>query len=119
MKKLIMGGPMMGAAICHLDAPIVKGTSGLLCLSEEQLSEDYDGNNCIRCGRCITVCPMNLAPNYIGMFSHKNEIQKCVELNAMDCIECGCCSYTCPAKLPLLQHIRIAKQKIREQSKKA
>ncbi len=119
MKKLIMGGPMMGTAICHLDAPVVKGTSGLLCLTQEQLSEDYDGNNCIRCGRCITVCPMKLAPNYIGMFSHKNEVQKCKELNAMDCIECGCCSYTCPAKLPLLQHIRIAKQKIREQSKKA
>ena len=116
LRKLIMGGPMMGNAICHLDAPVIKGTSGLLCFSEEQLVEDCDENACIRCGRCITVCPMRLAPNYLRLYAVTGEIDKCNKLGALDCIECGCCSYTCPAKLPLLQHIRVVKQQIKEQS---
>lgn len=119
LKKLVMGGPMMGSAICHLEAPVVKGTSGLLCLTEEQLVEDNENNSCIRCGRCITVCPMRLAPNYISMYARTGELERCKGLGVMDCIECGCCAYTCPAKLPLLQNIRVAKQKIREASKKA
>ncbi len=119
LNKLIMGGPMMGSAICHLDSPIIKGTSGLLCFSEKQLVEEHDENSCIRCGRCITVCPMRLAPNYLRLYAKTNEIGRCKELGAMDCIECGCCSYTCPAKLPLLQHIRVAKQQIRESAPKA
>ena len=118
LKKLIMGGPMMGTAICHLDAPIIKGTSGLLCFTEEQMVEDVEERNCIRCGRCITVCPMRLTPNYIGLYSSTGEYDKCASLSAMDCIECGCCAYTCPAKLPLLQYIRVAKQKIKEQNTK-
>ncbi len=116
LRKLIMGGPMMGTAICNVDAPVVKGTSGLLCFTEEQLVEDCDENACIRCGRCITVCPMRLAPNYLRLYAKMGEMDKCKELGAMDCIECGCCSYTCPAKLPLLQYIRIAKQQIKEQA---
>jgi len=118
LKKLVMGGPMMGNAICHIGAPVIKGTSGLLCLTEEQMVVDNEANSCIRCGRCITVCPMRLAPNYISMYSRAGEIDRCKELSAMDCIECGCCSYTCPEKLPLLQNIRVAKQKIREQASK-
>ncbi|MBQ6946814.1 MAG: electron transport complex subunit RsxC [Clostridia bacterium] len=116
LRKLIMGGPMMGNCVCDLDAPIVKGTSGLLCFSETQIVEDCDEHTCIRCGRCITVCPMRLAPNYLRLYTVKDELEKCAKLGAMDCIECGCCSYTCPAKLPLLQYIRIAKQRIKDQS---
>ncbi len=118
LKKVIMGGPMMGNAICNLSAPVVKGTAGLLCFTEKQLVEDRDDHSCIRCGRCITVCPMRLAPNYLRLYAVTGEMKKCAELGAMDCIECGCCSYTCPAKLPILQHIRIAKQWIKEQPKK-
>ena len=118
LKKLVMGGPMMGNAICHITAPVIKGTSGLLCFTEEQLVVDNERNSCIRCGRCITVCPMRLAPNYISMYSRTGEMDRCNQLGAMDCVECGCCSYTCPEKLPLLQNIRVAKQKIREQASK-
>ncbi len=118
LKKLVMGGPMMGSAICHLDAPVIKGTSGLLCFTAQQQVEDHEEHSCIRCGRCITVCPMRLAPNYISMYSKSGELDKCADLGVMDCIECGCCSYTCPAKLPLLQHIRVAKQQIRDRSAK-
>ena len=114
LKKLVMGGPMMGTAICHVAAPVIKETSGLLALSEEQIVVDNEANSCIRCGRCISVCPMRLAPNYISMYSRTREIDKCYELGALDCIECGCCSYTCPEKLPLLQNICVAKQKIIE-----
>ena len=118
LSKLIMGGPMMGTAICHLDAPIIKGTSGLLCFSQDQLTEQNNDAACIRCGRCLTVCPMRLAPNYIGLYAARNELDKCQKLSVMDCMECGSCAYTCPAKLPLLQYIRAAKQKIREQTSK-
>ena len=115
-KKIIMGGPMMGNAICDVDAPVVKGTSGLLCFAEDQLIEDKADNSCIRCGRCISVCPMRLSPEYINLYAFKGEYDKCAQFNVMDCIECGCCSYTCPAKLPLLQRIRVAKQKVRAMS---
>ncbi len=118
LKKLVMGGPMMGTAICHLNAPIIKGTSGLLCLTEEQVVTENENYSCIRCGRCITVCPMRLTPNYISLYARSGETERCNQLGVMDCIECGCCSYTCPAKLPLLQNIRVAKQKIREQASK-
>ena len=117
LSKLIVGGPMMGNAIDRLDAPVIKNTVGLLGFTEEQQVEDCDENACIRCGRCITVCPMRLAPNYIRLYSRAEQIEKCKEIGALDCIECGCCSYTCPAKLPLLHHIRVAKQKIKESSK--
>lgn len=119
LRKLVMGGPMMGNAICHLNAPVIKSTSGLLCFTEQELVEERDDHTCIRCGRCITVCPMRLTPIYLNLYSSNHEFDRCNQLGAMDCIECGCCSYTCPAKLPLLQHIRIAKQKIKEQSKKS
>ena len=116
-RKLIMGGPMMGTAQNSLDAPVIKGTSGLICLTSEQLTVDQD-NDCIRCGSCVSACPMQLVPSYIVQFVKANDFVKADQLHVTDCIECGCCSFTCPAKIPLVQYIRKGKQKVTELKRK-
>ncbi len=110
-RKLIMGGPMMGAAQYSIEAPVIKGTSGLLCFTKEQLTVDRDVN-CIRCGSCVGACPMNLAPSYIAQYVKNEQFDRVEKLHVMDCIECGCCSFTCPAKIPLIQYMRIGKQTV-------
>lgn len=116
-KKIIMGGPMMGMSQYSLDAPVIKGTSGLLCFTENEVESDEDAA-CIRCGGCVSACPMNLTPNYIAMYTKQRDFEACEKLNAADCIECGCCSYTCPAKIPLVQYMRLAKQNVIENRKR-
>lgn len=116
-RKLIMGGPMMGTAQYSLDAPVIKGTSGLICMTKEQLTVDRDAG-CIRCGSCVTACPMNLVPSYIAQSVKNNDYIRANELHGADCIECGCCSFTCPAKIPLIQYMRLGKQKINEMKRK-
>ncbi len=114
-KKIVMGGPMMGTAQYSLDAPVIKGTSGLLCFKE--IEQDLDVN-CIRCGSCVSVCPMRLTPNYITLYARLKNFDECEKLNVADCIECGCCAFTCPAKIPLVQYVRLAKQKVLQKRKK-
>ncbi|MBQ7089538.1 MAG: electron transport complex subunit RsxC, partial [Clostridia bacterium] len=116
-RKLIMGGPMMGTAQYSLDAPVIKGTSGLICMTKDQLTVDRDGG-CIRCGSCVSACPMKLVPNYIAQYVKKENYEQVDALHAGDCIECGCCSFTCPAKIPLIQYMRLGKQKVNEMNKK-
>lgn len=116
-KKIVMGGPMMGAAQYSLETPVVKGTSGLLCFTENELSDDNE-SSCIRCGACVSGCPMNLVPSYIGMYAKLRDFDACEKLNALDCIECGSCSFTCPAKIPLVQYLRLSKQNIIEKRKR-
>ena len=109
--KLICGGPMMGNAHHTLDTPVIKNTNALLafCGEEESFS---DVPTCIRCGRCVSACPMRLMPNYLYMYAEKGEFEKCKKMNVEDCIECGCCSYVCPGKLYLVQAMRMAKGNI-------
>ncbi len=114
-QKIIMGGPMMGTAQYSLDVPVIKGTSGILCFTDSPSEKE---TNCIRCGSCVSVCPMRLAPNYISLYAKLNKVDECETLNAGDCIECGCCSYTCPAKIPLTQYMRLAKQSVIEKRKR-
>ena len=114
-QKIIMGGPMMGTAQYSLDVPVIKGTSGILCFTE---INTQNSTNCIRCGSCVSVCPMRLTPNYISLYAKMGKFDECEKLNAADCIECGCCSYTCPAKIQLIQYIRIAKQEVIEKRKR-
>ncbi len=114
-QKIVMGGPMMGIAQYSLDAPVIKGTSGLLCFSEFQEDNDV---NCIRCGSCVAACPMRLAPNYIALYAKLKKFDECENLNVTDCIECGCCAFTCPAKIPLVQYMRLSKQKVNQNRKK-
>lgn len=107
-NKLLMGGPMMGVAQFSLDAPVFKGTNAFLCLSGDE-DKRADEPNCIRCGRCITACPMDLMPMMMNAYGAAGDLDKSVELGAMDCIECGSCSYVCPARIQLVQRFRLTK----------
>jgi electron transport complex protein RnfC len=109
--KVIMGGPMMGIAQYTIDIPTNKGTSGILCLDEEE-SRTPKPQNCLRCGKCLSVCPAFLQPLYISAYSLKNDFESSESHRALDCIECGSCSFVCPARRPLLQSIRNAKREI-------
>ena len=119
--KVVSGGPMMGKALNSIDVPVVKGTSGVL-LFEEKEAKRVEPTNCIRCGKCITVCPMGLEPVLIAQYADLEMWENVEAERAMDCIECGSCQYTCPAGRPLLDYIRLGKfrvgQIIRNRSKK-
>ncbi len=110
-KKIVMGGPMMGIAGYSLDVPVVKGTSGILAFTEAEATF-RSASNCIRCGKCVNVCPMNLLPTMLNAYALRKDLDKCVEYNILDCIECGSCSYTCPAQRHLVQSIRWGKQQL-------
>ena len=109
--KVISGGPMMGKAVSSMDVPVTKGTSGILIMPEKE-SKRETMQNCIRCSRCVTVCPMGLEPYYLMTVSDKQIWDKAEDHHVMDCIECGSCSYTCPADRPLLDYIRLGKGKV-------
>ncbi len=117
---VVLGGPMMGRTTTDLAMPVTKGTSGILALTADEvplLSEEA----CLRCGRCVTVCPMDLVPCQIEKLVYRGRFDEAVD--ALDCIECGCCSYTCPANRRLVHRFRLAKWEIgrrmrREQAKK-
>ena len=118
LGKIIMGGPMMGIAQYSLDIPVTKATSGILCLDNEE-SKIYKVQNCLRCGRCVDVCPAFLEPLYISAYSLKNEFEVCERYNALDCIECGSCSFICPSRRPLLESIRLSKREIIKNKRKS
>lgn len=109
--KIIGGGPMMGRALINTEVPVAKGSSGLLLLSKKE-SQRGTMRDCIRCGKCVTVCPMGLNPAFLMRDTIFKDWDNSEKLNVADCIECGSCSYTCPADRPLLDYIRIGKQTV-------
>ncbi len=109
--KLIMGGPMMGMTQYTSNIVINKGSSGILCISDEEAKID-EPSNCLRCGRCTEVCPSFLQPLYISANSLKGDFKRAEEHRALDCIECGSCSFICPARRPLVESIRNSKRQI-------
>ncbi len=117
VEKVILGGPMMGFAIFDTAVPATKGTSGILCMNDEE-AYMLEPSNCIRCGKCTEVCPMGLMPLYIASYSLNGDYDKSDEYNAMDCIECGSCAFICPARRPLVASIRVAKKHIQAKRRK-
>ena len=109
--KLISGGPMMGRPLLDDTAPVVKGTSGLLMIPESDAIRREE-RNCIRCAKCVQACPMGLEPYLLATASESSDWE-CAEENwIMSCIECGCCQSTCPSRRPLLDWVRLAKNRV-------
>jgi electron transport complex protein RnfC len=117
VHRIFMGGPMMGMTQYHLESPVVKGSSGIVAVTED-LVEEISQFPCIRCGACVHVCPMNLMPLRLSKFSQARETEKLEDFGAMSCIECGSCSFICPANIPLVQWIKVGKVRVREAAKK-
>lgn len=111
--KVISGGPMMGFAMYSLDVPVTKGTSGILVLPEEGVVHAEDFGPCIRCGRCIDICPMGLMPSMLSVLSERGFYEETKDYNLFDCFECGSCTYVCPSKRPIVQLIRLAKSLVK------
>jgi electron transport complex protein RnfC len=111
--RILLGGPMMGIAQKSLDAPVTKGISGVLVLTDGEV-QDLETYKCIRCGRCIDVCPMFLNPSLMGLLARKGQYDEMETLHVMDCFECASCSFVCPSGIPLVQSFRVAKSMLRE-----
>ncbi len=109
--KIINGGPMMGKALNSVDVPVMKGTSGILLIPEGE-SQREAVDPCIRCAKCISVCPMGLEPYLLMTLTEKAMFDRAENERTMDCIECGSCSYICPANRPLLDYIRLGKFRV-------
>ena len=109
--KVLVGGPMMGLAQYTTDVPITKGTSGVVFLTKDEVKE-FKEEACIRCGKCLEVCPLGLAPVAIMYRVKKENFAEAEELGVAYCCDCGCCVYSCPAKIPLLDYLKYGKSKV-------
>ncbi len=116
-EKIISGGPMMGKAVYSLDVPCTKGVSALLCMSRDEVAS-LEPTNCIRCGRCVEVCPGRVVPSLLAKYAEHGDIEQFLKHNGMECCECGCCSYICPAKRHLTQTIAGTRKRILANKKK-
>ena len=111
--KVISGGPMMGMALSDIDVPLLKNNNAVLAFAADSIRVKPT-RACIRCGRCVDACPMNLMPTKIETRAHLKDAEGLVAANAMTCMECGSCAYACPSGRPLVQYMRLAKAVIRE-----
>ena len=109
--KVVNGGPMMGRAMVNVDAPVVKGCSGITVISGAE-SYRVDADSCIKCAKCVAACPMGLEPYLLSKLTRKQLWDRAEGVRITDCIECGSCQYTCPAGLPLVDFIRLGKQRV-------
>ena len=116
-ERVISGGPMMGVAQSDLRVPVVKATNSVLCLLKDR-NGAAENPVCLRCGKCVSVCPMRLHPLYMYRFTNAGKVEELKRLNILDCMECGSCAFTCPGKLPLVERFRQGKQMVREASAK-
>ena len=116
-ERVISGGPMMGFAQRDLSVPVVKATNSVLCLLKDE-NGAAENPVCLRCGKCVGVCPMHLQPLYLYRYGNAGDLNRLQQLNLMDCVECGSCAFTCPGKLPLVEVIRKGKKLLREANTK-
>lgn len=115
-ERVISGGPMMGVAQSDLSVPVIKATNSILCLLKDQ-NGAAENPVCLRCGKCVGVCPMRLQPLYLYRFTNAGRVDELQRMHLLDCMECGSCAYTCPGKLPLVETFRKGKQMVREAKK--
>lgn len=111
--KVISGGPMMGRSMSTLEAPLVKSAGGFLLVPEKE-SLRGEVSPCIRCCRCVEVCPMSLEPYYLQTLGDFDKPEEAKEAGVLNCMECGCCSYVCPSNRPIVDFIRLSKLQIRK-----
>lgn len=116
-KKMLMGGPMMGIAITGDELPILKQNNAILAFDEKE-AKLYETTACIRCGRCVAACPMNLMPTKLEKAAEKKDVEALLALDVTACMECGCCAFSCPAGRRLVQSIRMGKAYVRKASQK-
>jgi len=109
--KVVVGGPMMGVAQYDFSAPIMKATSGILVLTKEEIN-DHAETPCLKCGKCVDACPLELMPTKLARYSQLEKLEEAEGLDITVCMECGTCAYTCPANIPLVQWIRLGKQRV-------
>jgi electron transport complex protein RnfC len=113
-REVVFGGPMMGAAQANLDAPIIKGTTGVVVLTDADCKPVHTWP-CIRCGHCLDSCPVFLNPQRLASLATAERYEEMVtEEHLADCMLCGCCSYVCPSNLPLPQLFALAKAAARK-----
>jgi len=112
--RVIAGGPMMGFALGDPDTPVTKGTSGITVLTAQDVAKAEE-TNCLRCGKCVDTCPLNLVPSKLAVAARSQDWDLARKYHMPACIECGCCAFTCPAAIPLVQLIRMGKTKLPKQ----
>ncbi|MBU0935462.1 MAG: electron transport complex subunit RsxC, partial [Spirochaetes bacterium] len=117
LKRIVMGGPMMGPAVPSLNVPLQKNTSGLLLMDAKEAKVFSEGP-CIRCGRCMKGCACRLSPALLAKALREGDLAEAEAIGVLDCIECGSCSYVCPAHIQLVQRFRIGKQLVRAKKQK-
>ena len=117
-EKVISGGPMMGQALFNMNIPVTKTSSALTCMSKDEVALNAP-TACIRCGRCVNVCPSRVVPQMMMQAAMRSDIDTFVKLDGMECCECGCCAYACPAKLPLTQAFKEMRKTVIASRKKA
>ena len=112
-ESIVNGGPMMGQPLPSLDVPVVKGTSGILALTTEEIN-NRPTSSCIRCGSCVTICPCGLSPLDMAAFVRKDNLEGAAKLGVMDCFSCGSCSWVCPSHIPLVHYFNYAKGMLKD-----
>lgn len=117
-EKLISGGPMMGMAMYDLNVPITKTSSSILAMTKDEVAA-YEPTNCIRCGRCATVCPSHLVPQKMAEAAARSDLELFQKLNGMECYECGTCTFVCPAKRRLTQSFKQARRAVMDNARRA
>lgn len=106
--RVIAGGPMMGFALASFAAPVTKGTSGIVALRDQEVRK-ADETTCVRCGRCVDVCPLGLVATRMALAARHKDWELAKRYHIQACCECGCCAYVCPASIPLVQLMRMGK----------